>query len=90
MFIKIQRFLPFASSFLPANPPCRVNLERFLSRPTEHFVLVNRGQPERRHLIVEVAVSVAVAFDHRVCTESLQTRAGRDQILAKSAVVIDR
>lgn len=78
------------SEHLLAHSARLVGLQRLLLRPAEHLILVDRGQPERRHLIVVVAVTMAVALNYWICPELLQTRAGRDQILTETAVVIDR
>lgn len=74
--------------YLPADFTGLVSFERLLYWFAELLTFLNDSKPERCQLIVVIAGTMSVTFNNGVGTEIFQTRAWRNEILAKTAAVI--
>lgn len=55
---------------------------------TELLIVFDDSQPERCQLIIVIASAMAMAFDHWLWSEFLQTWSRRNQILTKASAII--
>jgi len=65
-----------------------IGLERPLGWLHELILLLDHGQPEGGNCIVVVAASMAMALDHRLGAELLQTGARGDKVLSNASNVV--